>query len=102
MVDAMTDNRLKRFFADLQNLAPLSGLEVHVRREEDFLLILDDNRIWCLIREEGTDWELCFNRFCGEADRRSLMRALRKVAPGERILFGEDCVFVSLEPMNDD
>jgi len=90
-------NRLSRFYHDLRNLGALSGLDLNVRKEDGYLLVSDRHRIWCLIREADSAWEICFNRYCDENRRISFIKAVRKITPQEEVLIGTDCVFFSLE-----
>jgi len=90
-------NRLSRFYHDLRNLGALSGLNLNIRKEKGYLLVSDRRRVWCLIREADTAWEICFNRYCDEDSRITFIKAIRKITPHEDVLIGIDCVFLSLE-----
>ena len=93
----MESNRLSRFYHDLRNLGALSGLNLYVRKEDGYLLVSDDQRVWCLIREADMAWEICFDRYCDEDSRFAFIKAIRKITPHEDVFIGSDCVFLSLE-----
>lgn len=92
----MERDRLKRFFLELRNLGPLSGLDLFVHKELDYLLIGDQHMIHCMVSESDGGLKLSFNRYLRYEDRSALFKALRKIATGETILLGEDTFFVGI------